>query len=118
RLCAPRSFGTEGGDGAVDEPRVHGGQGGVVDAELLRDAVAIALEDDIRGLDQAIEGLAAGPLLEVEAERALVAVDGEMEDALSRASDAVDAARGVGGLARLDLDHVRAHVREVHPARA
>src|SRR5262249_60890122 len=64
RLCAPRSFGTEGGDGAVDEPRVHGGEGDVVDAELLRDAVAIAFEDDVGGLDQAIEGLATGPLLE------------------------------------------------------
>src|SRR5262249_56780000 len=116
RLRAPRPIRAEGGDRAVDQPWVHGREGGVVDAELLRDAVTIAFEDDVGGLDHAIEGLAPSRLLEIETKRALVAVHGEMEDTLPRPRHSVHAARGIGGLARLDLDDIRAHVREVHAA--
>src|SRR5215467_11932463 len=99
RLRAPRPFRAEGGDRAVDQPWVHGREGGVVDAELLRDAVAIAFEDHVGGFDHAIEGLAPCGLLEIETERALVAVHREMEDALSRPRHSVHAARGIGRLA-------------------
>ncbi len=116
-LVAPRPVGPERRQGAVDEPGIERPERRVVDAELLGHAVAVALEHDIRGSHQAIEGFAAQGVPEIDAEGALVAVDGEMQDALARAGYAVDRSGRVRRLTRLDLDDVGSHVGQVHAAR-
>ena len=100
----------EAGDAAVDDARVAGAAGVVVDAEASLDVGAVVLDDDVGALDQGEEDLDGLGLLEVEGEGALVAVQVEEVGGLAGAGDAF-ALSGDFGL--LDLEHVGAPVAEL-----
>src|SRR3981081_4232708 len=53
---------------------------------------------------------------EIEAQAALVAIDGEVKNALATSRDAVHGASGIRRPARFHLDDVGAHVRQIHAA--
>jgi hypothetical protein len=93
---------------AVDDPGIQGANGLVVGAEPLHHARPEALHEHVGLSGEPLEdGLALGGL-EVEGERALVPVDvGE-----GGTAPAVGGFRRLGG--RLDLEDLRAHVREHH----
>ena len=67
------------GDRAVDDARVRLAHPLVADPEPVEHAGAEAVEDDVVALDQAQQRLAPGLALEVEADRALAAVEREVE---------------------------------------
>src|SRR4051812_4657333 len=107
------------GDRAIDQGGVRLLQHVVSHAELVQDARAKALDQDVRGLDQLEERLPATLLLQIEADRSLVAVEGEVDRragaervvllvaVVGRRPAHVVALTGV-----LDLDHVGAEVGE------
>ena len=100
----------EAGDGAVDDAGVDGADGFVVDAEAALDVGAVVFDDDVGAFGEAHEDVAGFGFLEVEAERALVAVEVEEVARFAVAGDAVGRALG-GGL--LDFEHVGAPVAEL-----
>src|SRR5262249_21303285 len=116
-LVAPRALGPERGDRAVDEARVGALDRVVVDAEALRHPAAEPFDDDVGPGGEAPEGVAALGTLPVEAERALVTVDREVQHAFAVANRArVYGAAGVRRLPRFHLHDVGAHVGQVHAA--
>ena len=113
------------GDRAVDEGRVRLAQHVEADAELVEHAGPEALDQHVGRLGQLEQGLAAPLLLQVEADRALVAVQREVDRragaerrvllgaVVGRRPAHVVALAGV-----LDLDHVGAEVGEQQRAEA
>ena len=98
---------------AVDEAGVAGADGVVVDAEALDDARTEAFDDDVGVLGELEEGFLGARVLEVEADRALVAVEGPVGlRALAHAH--LHAAAGARGF--FDDDDVGAEVAEEHGA--
>ena len=90
----------------------------VGETELVRLVAAQIVEHGVRGRDQPQEGRASCGLLEVEADAALVEVEGleEMRIVLAQEKRS-HATRGIAALgAVLDLDDLGAEVREVHRA--
>ena len=100
----------EAGDAAVDDARIDRPASLVVDSEAVLDIGAVVLDDHVGGFGEAQEDLARLGLLEVERERALVAVEVEEVARFASAGDALGRARG-GGL--FDLEHIRAPVAEL-----
>ena len=112
-------------DRAVDDPRVDLSQGLVADAEPVENAGPKALEHDVVMRGQAQEGVAAGVGLQVDADRALAAVERQVE---RRAG--AEGLLGVGAVvgrrpahvvpaARvLDLDHIGPEVGQQQRAEA
>ena len=99
----------EAGDRGVDQPRIHGAEALVVDAEPVLHVGAEVLHQHVGARRQALEDLAPARGLEVEGHRALVAVQILEVEAVARRV-AVD----VG--ARLDLDDAGSHVGELPDA--
>jgi hypothetical protein len=100
------------GDRAINDARVDCRYRLVADSQLVDDAGAKALDDDIRAGGEAHEGGDAGGLLEVQRQAALVAID-QLEIA-RLAVHCAGAACVVAGTGVLDLDHVGAEIAEVH----
>jgi hypothetical protein len=99
-------------DGAEDEARIDRGKRRVADAELVHDAGAETLDDDVRRQSQSAEHGDALGLLQVEAQRALVAVD-ELEEGAGFARPGAHRTGVVALAGVLDLDDVGAEVGEV-----
>src|SRR5262245_2999851 len=96
----------ESGNRGIDQPRVHGAQSLVVDAQTELDVGAEVLHHHVGPRDQALENLAAPGGLEIEGHRALVAMQVlEIEPVARRI--AVDIGAG------FDLDDPGAHVCEL-----
>jgi hypothetical protein len=106
----------EGGDAAGDEPRVAGGEGGVVAAEALGDAVAEVFEHDVALRGEVEEHRAPVGVREVEGHRAFVAVDGEEVHALAAAEVRAHRTNVVAHAGALDLDHLGPEVAQDHRA--
>src|SRR6185369_8074265 len=87
-LLPPGAVWPEGGDRAVDEARVHALDRVVVDAEPLGHPAPEALDDHVGPRGEPAERVPALRLLDVETDAALVAVDREVEHALSVADRA------------------------------
>ena len=106
---------------AVDQARVAGRQGVVVDAQALDHAGAEALQHDVGLIGEAVEDLAGGVGLEVEGQRSLIAAQrgvggGAAQGRLvARSVDALIGRRG--DVARIvDHQHVGPHVAQQHRA--
>ena len=116
-----RAVRAEARDREVHEVGVDRRQGGVVEPEPREPADAVVLDQDVGLGQEAAKDAAAGLRLEVEADRALVAVHGQEVGRGLRAGRLVTdprrapAARRVA-LRRLDLDDVRAEVAQDHRA--
>ena len=102
--CVP-----ETGHRDIDEARVDGTQGFVAEAQFRNGAGAEVLDEDI-GLSHKVEQdrMALGRL-EVQDDRALVAVDG-CEHGRHAVALGAEIADQIAGAGPLDLDHVRALV--------
>src|SRR4029453_2037383 len=96
---------------AVDEPRIDGMEGRVVEAEPGGRRGAEIVEHGVRGGGELEEGRPAARLLEIEHDAPLVAVAGEKEGAHPRVPRGTEPARGVA-LRRLDFDDVGAEVTQ------
>ena len=117
RALRPRPGLAEARDAGIDQARIDRGQRRVIDAEPLGDAGAVILDQDVGGLDQAVEHLACRLALQIEREAALVAVQVEEAEAvIALELEAHGAAGLVAAVGRLDLDHVGAHVAQQHGA--
>ena len=112
-LARPRA--PEGRDRAVHEPGVQRGERVVAEPERFHGAGPEILDEDVGARDEALEGLDALGLLEIERDVALVAVDDEEGRGLpvlvGRPRARLVAAPGV-----LHLDDVGAEVGEEHGA--
>ena len=102
----------EAGDARVDEGWVEGAEGGVVDAETLRDAGAVVDEDDIELRDEAVDEFLAGGAAKVDGEAALAAIE-RLEVLALVGHDGGAVAAGFA-FERFDLDDVRAKIGERH----
>ncbi len=104
---------TEAADRGVDDPRVGGRDGVVVEAEARETAGAEVLHHDVGAAGELLGERDVAGVLEVEGDGALVAVDPEVVR-----RDAVAHGRlprpGVVAGGRLDLDHLGAEVGEQH----
>jgi hypothetical protein len=98
----------------IDDRRVDLLQVLVAEAQPLDRLRAAVVDEQVGVLDHVLQDGAGGRLLEVEAERALVAVGRHVDRAHGRGV-AEAAARGAQQVAfrRLDLDHVGAHVGQM-----
>ena len=101
------------GDAAGHQSRVARAQRGGVEAEPVHHAGPEALEDDVRARHQLEEQLATARCLEVEAQRALVAVDGG-EHRRAALVQRRHPAHVVAAVEVLDLDDVGAEAGEDH----
>ena len=101
------------GDRAIDDARVDRIDRRVAHAELVHHTRTKALDDDIGVFGEPQEHVAPRRGLEVQAQRALVAVD-EPEQFGHALAHASHRARVITGTRVLDLDHVGAHVGQVH----
>jgi hypothetical protein len=106
RSVAIRPRLAEARDAAVDEPQVEAAQRLVIDAQPRLDVGAEILDHHVGLGDEALEDVDAARRLQVERERALVAVE-----ILAIEAPAGEIALHV--LARGDLDDPRPHVREL-----
>jgi hypothetical protein len=110
------------GDRAVDDAGVDLAHRLVADAEAVEDTGAKRLEHDVGFAHRAQERLAPHVALEVQANRALAAVQRQEERGLRRVLDAVverrPGAQVVAHSRVLDLDHVGAEVGEQQRAEA
>ena len=99
----------------ADDARVHVGQLRVGDAELGRKVAAQIVEHRITAFHELAKDLLALGMLEVEAEAALVAVEGFVEVAVARGEEQrSDRAPHIAALVEIfDLDHLGAEVGEV-----
>jgi hypothetical protein len=101
------------GDRYVDDRRVDPAHALVVEAQALRDARAIVLQEHVRVRDQLAHDLLPAVALEIDGERALVAVEREERDVdlvagrTSRRRETLPFAR-----CGLDLDDIGAEVAE------
>ena len=111
RLVRPRAFLAEAGDRQVDDPRIDRRDVIVADAESLDHAGAEVLHEDIGCPGDLQQQVAAAGLLEVDGNRALVAVDVE-ERRRQAAAPVAERAGMVAPARRLDLDHVGALVAQ------
>ena len=98
-------------DAAEDDPGIDLTEGGLADAEAVHHAGAEALHDHVGSRRQAEKRLTSQGILEVQGERALVPIDrvehrGVLVDERRHPAHVVAASRV------LDLDHIRAEVRE------
>ena len=103
------------GDGTVDNPRIDRAQLLVGEAELLHDAGAELLDDDVVVHDQLADGLHGGRLLEVEMDGLLAAAEPGLGAGDLRAFDdrgPVD--HQVVFVLAADLEHFRAEVSQRH----
>src|SRR6185436_8063069 len=108
---AIRAVLSEAGDAREHDPAVYFAQYFVVDAEPVFHVRPVVLDDDVRSLDETEKDLAALRCLEVERNRALVAMQVLEIRPVARAAHVLVARR-------LDLDHVGAEIRELaHAAR-
>ena len=101
---------------AIDEPRVHRGERLVPEAQPLGHARPVILDEDVRGLREALDDLDTFGRLEVDREPALAPVHRHESRAVAVLRDRRQLARGLARDGRLDLDDVGAHVGEVHRA--
>jgi hypothetical protein len=107
----------EARDAGINEARVAGAERRVVDPEARRDARPIVLDDDVGAGGEPAEELETGGALQVQRDRALVAVHvDEAEAVVALQLEAHRLARLVAAVRRFDLDHVGAHVAEQHAA--
>ena len=129
------AIGAVAADGQVDQARIEAVQLVVGEAKPRQAADAEVLDQDVAPREQPRQHLAASGLLEVEAEAALVAVDGQVVGRLAsvgrvraRVTGRIGLARlgGTGegrspgaraiAVRRLDLDHVGTEVGQEHRA--
>ena len=103
----------EAGDRRIDQPRVHGLQRVVAQAELVHRAGAVVLHHHVGGLHEVEEQLAAG--LEVERHALLAAVQVHVVRAFA-VPERCEVARVVAAAGLLDLDDLGAHVGQHHGA--
>ena len=101
---------------AVDEPWVHGAERVVAEPQALGHAGPVVLDEDVGALRQPLDDLHAFRALEVHGEPTLAAVHRHERRAVAVLRDRGQLARGLARARRLDLDHVGAHVGEVHRA--
>src|SRR4029079_3797614 len=103
------------GEVNADDARVHIGELRVGQTELRRQVAAQIVEHGIAGLDELAKDLLAFGLLEVEAEAALVAVEGFVEVAVAWSEEQrpARAAHVAAFLEVFDLDHLGAEVGQV-----
>ena len=114
-LARARSFLAEGGDGAVHEIGLCLAQRRMVEAKTRHDAGSVVLEHDLRGGDEVARPLVVARILEIERDRALVAVHrGEVLAVAVLQRRPLP--HGIAAIRVLDLDDVRTHVREQHAA--
>jgi len=108
-LARPRA--AEGGDRAVDEARVDGGQRIVAETEALHGARAEVFDDHVRRRHEGFHHLHRLRLLEIELEAALVAIEKEIG---GRFAILVGwpCARLVTAAGIFHLDHIRAEIGE------
>ena len=99
------------GDRAHDEPLVSSVQGVPTETKPVHDAGPVALDQDVRSIDQAQQKVAARVRLEVQRHAALVAVDGVEQRALA-AHQRRRPTHVIAGARLFDLDHIGAHVSE------
>src|SRR5467141_1703790 len=104
--------GPERGDRAVDQTRVQPRGAREVESQLLDDAGAQALDEDVGARDEALEDLEAALALAVQRQALLVAVQRHEQRALAAPVGRGPRARVVAAAGPLDLDHVGAHVTE------
>ncbi len=105
----------EGGDGAVDQPRVDFRERLVAEAEALHGAGAEVLDEDVGLTHQCLDHLDALGGLEVEGHAALVAVEEEVGGRLAVLVGR-PGARLVAGPRVLHLDDVGAEIAQESPA--
>src|SRR5262249_42737628 len=114
-LLRQRSARAEGGDRAVDQPRVLGVQRLPAEAVPIHDARTEVLDQHVGAAHQAPHQRRAGLLADVDGEAALVAVQAlevEPADLRRKAARSVGVADAVAAPRLLDLDDVGAHVAE------
>src|SRR3989442_1356627 len=112
RKTAGGAAGPERGDRAVDQTRVQPRGAREIESQLLDDAGAQALDEDVGARDEALEDLEAALALEVEGQALLVAVQRHEQRALAAPVGRGPRARVVAAAGTLDLDHVGAHIAE------
>ena len=115
-LRSPRPRWPESRERAIDQAQIHRPERRVVDAELLGHAIPEGLDDHVGGGGHTVKGSTALGGGEIEAQAALVAIDGEVKNALAASRDPVHGASGIRRRARFHLDDVGAHVRQIHAA--
>ena len=111
-----RARAAEAAHRAVDEPRIHRRERLVPEAQPLRHARPVVLDEDVRRLREALDDQDTLGRLEIDREPALAAVHRHEGGAVSVLRDRRQLARGLARDRRLDLDDVGAHVGEVHRA--
>src|SRR6202042_332454 len=82
RPISPRTCLPEARDAGVNDPRIDGAHGLVVDAEPLHGAEPIVLDNHVRGLSETEERAAPGIAFKVENDRALAAVHVQKAEAV------------------------------------
>jgi hypothetical protein len=109
----PRAVGAvlaEAGDAGVDDPGIDRPEIGIGDAEAVLHVGAEVLDDDVGPGDQALEERDAGGRLQIQGQRALVAVEVHEVGAVARAAHRL---AFLQRLRHLDLDDVGAPVGEL-----
>ena len=100
----------EARDRAIDDARVHGLHGLIIDAEAMLHVRPVVLDHDVGGLDELEEDRPTLVRLQIQRDAALVALD-VLE--IGPVAGAAGGLRGVRVLRCLDLDHVRAPVAKL-----
>jgi hypothetical protein len=104
-----------GGDRAVDDRRLERADVVVTETQAVHHAGPVVLDDDIGGLDERAGLLDIAGILQIERDRALVAI--ERGEVLAVAvGDGRPRAQRIAALRMLDLDDIGAHVRQQHAA--
>ena len=112
RAIAERSFGAEGRDRAVDEPRIDRMRALPAEPQLLDGARAQRLDEDVGAGDEPLDDGAPLGLLHVHGEAPLVAVDAHEGGALLAPVGRRPGARVVAAPRALHLDHLGPHVAQ------
>jgi hypothetical protein len=102
--------------GKEDQARVLQGQRGVVDAEFLRDARRVVLDDDVDLRDQPVEDSAARFTAQIDGQALFAVVERERHARVATVAFAISEPALLGAVRRLDLDHARAQVGEQRSA--
>jgi len=116
REVSQRAVLAEAGDRAVDQPRVLPKQIGMPKAQAAHYPRAEILHDHVGAAHQATEDLLALLGLEVERDRALAGILGQERDThvgLVQRRVSAELTRQIACAARLDLNDIGAHVRQL-----
>jgi hypothetical protein len=101
---------TVAGNRRIDQPRIRGGQRGVIEAQPLHHTRAEVLDQHVGPAGHLCERRATRGGLQIEHDAALAAVDGVERAAVASARASHRARRVTGRW--LDFDHARAHVAQ------